>query len=291
MKTFYLRNFTDNTDFPFFIQYGYHDENLYDHNHADFYELTIVLSGIATHIVNGEKYLIKKGDMFVIGENNGHSYEDPQDFKICNIMYRLNQLQQSNIDITQSAGFHSLFVIEPYLNRDSRFQSRLKLSSSQFEKVNAWISGMIAEYESKPMGWRTSVYADFLKLVVLLSRAYQVTTANSNAPLNIAIPVDYIGKHFTEFISISDLAKMANMSVRHFTRMFHNIYNVSPNNYIIQFRMQYAYTLLKNSNLTISEVAFRSGFNDSTYFTRQFKKITSMTPKQYRKFLNLSDPE
>lgn len=287
MKVMYLNYFTQDAGFPFFIQYGHHEDSLTLHTHEDFNELTIVLSGTATHRVNDEKYLIKKGDMFVIGEHIAHGFENPHDFTICNIMYRLNTLLLAKHDVTDLAGFHALFVIEPYFNKDGKFKSRLQLSLSQFEVVNPIIASMINEYGTRREGWKTSIYADFLKLVVLLSRWYHINENTNDVVLSIALPIAYIGKHFTESISVAVLAKQANMSVRHFSRIFRNVYNVSPKNYIIQLRIQHSYMLLRDRGLSISEVAFESGFSDSTYYTRQFKKLTGFTPGQYR---NLVDP-
>lgn len=84
----YLQYFTAQKDFPFYIQYGHHDENMFLHNHADFSELVFVLGGHATHIVNDEEYPIQKGDVFVINENTSHAYKDPRHFRICNIMFQ-----------------------------------------------------------------------------------------------------------------------------------------------------------------------------------------------------------
>ena len=70
----HLHYFTTQKDFPFFIQYGHHDENMFLHSHADFSELVFVLGGYATHIVNEEEYSIKKGDVFVINENTSHGF-------------------------------------------------------------------------------------------------------------------------------------------------------------------------------------------------------------------------
>jgi AraC family L-rhamnose operon transcriptional activator RhaR/AraC family L-rhamnose operon regulatory protein RhaS len=294
MKTYHLNDFTQHMDFPLFIQYGQHEDNLSLHTHADFNELTIVLDGKATHVVNDEKYQIKKGDMFVIGDKIAHGYENPQEFKICNIMYRLKDLLRSDYDITKSVGFHALFVIEPYLKGkehpliQSKFTNRLQLSPSHFEVIYNMIANMIQEYNIKEEGWKTLLYANFLDLVVKISRTYNMEMENHDVALKIALPIAYIGNHFTEALSIVDLAKQANMSVRHFTRIFHNVYKSSPNAYIIQHRIQYSYSLLKNSDLTIADVAYKCGFNDSTYYTRQFKKLTGITPKQYRTMLNPS---
>lgn len=77
---FFLNWFTQDETFPFFIQYGTHDEDLCLHTHADFSELVIVLSGTATHVVDGEEYPIRKGDVFVISNNTAHGYKHPKIF-------------------------------------------------------------------------------------------------------------------------------------------------------------------------------------------------------------------
>ena len=60
----YLGYFTKDEEFPFFIQYGYHETPLDFHKHTDFLELVIVLSGSAMHHVNNDDaYFIKKGDI------------------------------------------------------------------------------------------------------------------------------------------------------------------------------------------------------------------------------------
>ena len=130
----HLHYFTTQKDFPFFIQYGHHDENMFLHSHADFSELVFVLGGYATHIVNEEEYSIKKGDVFVINENTSHSYKDPHHFRICNIMFQPDYFLRDFGDIKSLPGYHSLFVIEPALTQQNGFQSRLHLSPERFEE-------------------------------------------------------------------------------------------------------------------------------------------------------------
>ena len=121
----YLQYFTAQKDFPFYIQYGHHDENMFLHNHADFSELVFVLGGHATHIVNDEEYPIQKGDVFVINENTSHAYKDPRHFRICNIMFQPDYFLKNFGDIKSLPGYHSLFVIEPALTQQNGFQSRI----------------------------------------------------------------------------------------------------------------------------------------------------------------------
>lgn len=283
METMYLSYFTQDENFPFFIQYGNHDKDLSMHTHADFSELVIVLSGTAAHIVDNQQFYIKKGDVFVISNDTAHGYKSTDDFCICNIMYRSSDLFTIVSDIKKSPGFHALFVLEPYLSKDHSFESRLKLDVLEFEKISAIITQLINEYQKKDEGWQTFVHANFITLVVLLSRLYTMNEhIKSSDIINIAKPVSYIENHYTEQISIEVLAKMAHFSPRHFTRIFSETYHTTPYNYIKLLRIHHACTLLKRTSLSISNIALESGYNDSNYFSRLFRDCIGTTPKEYR---------
>ena len=122
--TFTLKNFTGDSGFPFFIQYGHHDYSLDIHTHLDFFELTVVLEGTAQHIINGERYFIKKGDVFGVTGNAQHGFTDCHDFRICNIMFLPEVMFAPFPDLKHCPGFHSIFMLEPSINN----QSRLRLS-------------------------------------------------------------------------------------------------------------------------------------------------------------------
>ncbi|MCI6732887.1 MAG: AraC family transcriptional regulator, partial [Lachnospiraceae bacterium] len=68
---------------------------------------------------------------------------------------------------------------------------------------------------------------------------------------------------------------------------FKKISGVSPVNYLIQLRIEQAKRMLKESNLTILEISMECGFNNTSYFIRQFRKYTGKTPREYRR--NLTD--
>ncbi len=275
--------FTKNMDYPFFIQYGSHDTDLYMHSHADYSELVLVLHGTAIHKVDTESYFIKKGDVFVISNDTLHGYENTNDFRICNIMYRPEKLHSFHSDIRRLPGFHALFMIEPYFTKEHSFQSRLQLQLVDFEYVSNILSHMLEEYQNKTDGWKDMLDSYFANLIVFLSRTYNPSDSHMKPDIiNIAKSVSYIESNFTDDISIEALAAQSYLSVRHFTRIFRATYNTTPSNYIQLLRLQHACLLLKNTSYTISEIATRSGFSNSNYFTRQFRDKFRMTPKEYR---------
>ena len=168
----YLQYFTAQKDFPFYIQYGHHDENMFLHNHADFSELVFVLGGHATHIVNDEEYPIQKGDVFVINENTSHAYKDPRHFRICNIMFQPDYFLKNFGDIKSLPGYHSLFVIEPALTQQNGFQSRIHLAPDVFDTFDQMITRIHHEYVSHSAGYQTMTSGLFLQMITSLSRLF-----------------------------------------------------------------------------------------------------------------------
>jgi AraC-like DNA-binding protein len=283
LKDVLLDWFTQDEQFPFFIHYGGHEEDTELHRHHEFTELVIVLNGNATHIVNAESSFIKKGDVFVINEFTSHGYKDPYDFKICNIMYRPEMLRSAGPDLRTSNGFQALFVLEPFYRNIHEYQSKLSLSIPSLEYVSSLISVMIDEYNHKLQGYQTMLISKFMELVVYLSRQYdsQEKRMDSNL-MHLATAISYIEDHYLEPLTLEEIASKSDMSVRHLNRIFQSYYQTTPISYLQRLRLERACTLLKNTHLAIMEISDKSGFNDSNYFTRLFKKVYGVSPKAYR---------
>lgn len=279
----YLNWFTTDEQFPFFIQYGGHHEDTSFHQHVDFSELTIVLNGHATHIVNQEESFIKKGNAFVINGGTYHAFKDPHDFRICNIMYRSEMLKSAGTDLRTLNGFQALFILEPFYRSINPYKSKLSMSITSMEYVSSLISIMIDEYEKKGQGYQTMLASRFMELVVYLSRLYDKQEKDvDSSMMHLANAVSYIEDHYLEKITLEAIADKSDISVRHLNRIFRSYYQTTPIAYLQRLRLDRACTLLKQTNLSITEISYECGFNDSNYLTRQFKKTFGMTPKSYR---------
>lgn len=284
MSNAYLNWFTTDQHFPFYIQYGGHDEDTDLHRHVDFSELVIVLKGNATHIVHTEESFIKKGNVFVINGSTPHAYKVPHDFNICNIMYRPEMLAAAGPDLRTSNGFQALFVLEPLYRNTHPFPSQLALPISDMEYVSSLVSVMIGEYHEKQQGHQTMLMSRFMELVVYLSRQYdsQEQGNDSNTLMHLANAVSYIEDHYVEPLSLEEIAEKSGISVRHLNRIFRTHYQMTPISYLQRLRLDRAGTLLKHTNLSITQISYECGFNDSNYFTRQFTRAHGISPKAYR---------
>ncbi len=93
---------------------------------------------------------------------------------------------------------------------------------------------------------------------------------------------NYINEHFLENICIRDISRMFNVNANYVSHLFKKEKGIAFTEYISDLRINYAYTLLKTTGISVSEVAEKAGFNDYFYFARVFKKATGKTPTAFR---------
>lgn len=95
--------------------------------------------------------------------------------------------------------------------------------------------------------------------------------------------LEYIHEHYAEPVTLEEIAKAAGISVRECTRSFQNGIRMSPVAYLIQYRIEKAQELLCMTDQSVTEVGIQTGFNDSSYFARMFRRCTGETPKRYQR--------
>ncbi|MBQ1411828.1 MAG: helix-turn-helix domain-containing protein [Clostridia bacterium] len=95
--------------------------------------------------------------------------------------------------------------------------------------------------------------------------------------------VDYIGENYRENITLAKLAEVVNMSETGLSRLFRSITGMSCIDYVIEYRMSKAFSMVRMTDKPIIEIAYEVGFNNISYFNRTFKKHFQRTPSQCRK--------
>lgn len=93
----------------------------------------------------------------------------------------------------------------------------------------------------------------------------------------------YIQRHSSEECSLNDIADRFSISRSYLTRIFKSVTGVTVKEYLTLCRVRKATTLLNSTDLSITEIASRTGFGNITNFEKHFKEMTDTTPLQYRK--------
>ena len=95
----------------------------------------------------------------------------------------------------------------------------------------------------------------------------------------------YIEEHMAEQIPLSRLAQLVRLSPYHFCRAFKQSFGMPPHRYHNTRRIEYARTLLAQPSSSVTEIALKVGFSETSSFTASFRKATGSTPTAYRRAL------
>lgn len=103
--------------------------------------------------------------------------------------------------------------------------------------------------------------------------------------------ISFINQHYQENLSLTELGKIACVSEAQLCRSFKRESGSTPFTYLKKYRIMKSCELLSNTNKKISEICTMCGFNNISYYNREFLKLMNVTPSEYRKNLSLVNTE
>jgi len=181
----------------------------------------------------------------------------------------------------------TIFAIH-FINYSFTSKNQIEIISVEnIEYIEELVTEMYNEWKEQKQGYRYKCTSLFYSLIHFLNCQLQKNKLEALPREDkFKTAIDYIHAHFrNEQISVASLAQMCAVSDSYFRKQFKKIYSLSPNQYIISLRLEYASQLLRSRLYTVSEVAEKSGFNDTKYFYKSFKKRFQYSPKEFQKIL------
>ena len=133
-------------------------------------------------------------------------------------------------------------------------------------------------YKESIIGYLHSLAIEILRLDEEREAAKRSKKVNTY----IKDAIDYINRHYREEISITDVAGGSGLSESHFRRLFEEVMNMKPVEYLNLVRIDQACSLIKKENLSMEDVCYRVGYQTPSTFNRNFKRLTGMTPYQWK---------
>ncbi|EPZ42156.1 helix-turn-helix domain-containing protein [Alicyclobacillus acidoterrestris] len=168
--------------------------------------------------------------------------------------------------------------------------SHLKMFEMVYEAINAGFSG----YLLKPVV-KAVLFSMLGRLIQskLMKDAGDVTERGIRPQTDDAVdfgnPIDsaiaYIAKHFSEPISLQDVAERVYLSPSHFSRLFKAETGTTFIDYLTNYRIQKSKILLRVTSLPVEIIANNTGFSNASYFSTTFKRLEGRTPTEYRHLL------
>jgi len=226
---------------------------------------------------------VQSGNVFVVDASVPLQLEGTGNLKAACIYFDSRKLKMHRWPTVQLAGYHELFINGLHGNKGAYHIPILALDETSLRNCIALTEEMEKCSSERFPCWEMLADIHFRHLVLSLSRAYDGhLRPHDEARLRVAKAMEYIDNHYLEAMDLDKLAKLVGMSPRTFYRLFKRATGHPPLAYIILRRVQHSSELLRNTDQLITQVAYDSGFSDSNYFTREFRRIIGETPSSYR---------
>ena len=238
------------------------------HEHKNLVEILLVYDGAGIYIIDGERYTAKAGDLILYNSGTVHDEFGGSGNDLSTYCIAISNLKLVNLPVNK-------ILPDDY--------SPILPSGEYFDELLSIFRGI--ERESyRPSGAET---ANYLALA-LVAKIYTLLKTHGQ-PRREKIPSissrakDFIDEHYTENIKLDDIARAVCTNVYNLSKVFKAEIGISPMRYVVLRRIGEAQNLLINTDMTITRIALRVGYNNSNYFQNVFKDFMQITPKEYRK--------
>ena len=259
------KDFFENISFPLAVVHTEQSRDYPVHCH-DFTELVVVYGGSGTHVGPAGKVPVGLGSFFAIEPGEAHGYEGNRDLSYVNILVGLDSLADAR-------GRRCLKDCIA-LSRGSR------LSEYGTREALSLATRIDQEIFRKERGYELAATANFFLLVSSLARSAGPTGESTQA--RVRALARRIEANPSLPMSVEDMAREAQTSVRNFSREFRRITGASPIAFVNRARIEEAKALLRGTDKTVTQIAFLVGFEDSAYFSRAFRRIEGRSPSDCR---------
>jgi len=274
-----VREITPVSDDDFFVLLNHYNAK-FDfpvHYHPE-YELNLVLNSKGKRIIGDSIQYYENKDLVLTGPNTPHAWAGDEEYKNAHVM---------------TLQFHSDFLSDRTLNRRIALPIRDLLIKARrgvlFSPETVELMNGRLEKLSNTQGFDSLL--EFLSILYdlsisrnqeILASASYVGHIDPSRSKRIQKVTNYIQESLHNEIRIKEVAEMVNMSETAFSHFFKKQTQRTFTDYLIDIRIGYAARLLMDSEQTISEICFESGFNNVSNFNRTFKKKRGVTPSDFR---------
>ena len=280
-------NLNSGTDFPYLVLDVTNDISIprnpgfqVMHWHEDL-QLIYVLDGEIEVQTLDEKIALEKGNGIFINKNTVH------------------HVKRKGLCHYKSFIFPDYFLKFYFNSPANDFVSRItenkKIGFLFFDKNIDWCKNILEKLEKLSSLEKDGNGFYIYQILVLLSRIWLHLIRNVQIPIenhkNVTSErmkkfLECIEKNYAENITLEQLAKCANVSKSECLRCFRKSLGCTPYNYLLEYRLSRAATLLKNTNDSIAEISSKVGFNQTSHFGKCFREKTGLSPLKFRKKQN-----
>ncbi|MNB84145.1 HTH-type transcriptional activator RhaR [compost metagenome] len=254
----------------------------YQRLHAhDALEINMIKSGTGYYMINGERYDFREGDILLINSNDLHcAYETG------NLI-----MQVITFDASWFLGIVRCDpdILAPFKEMGLHFSNLLDRGNEHIGILRALLLDMQVEHEAEHQSYTSIVYAQLLQFFVYINRYFRMDDLQPSKSTVTTTQLEKVW-HVTRVMeeqpaypwTLEELSSLVYLSPSRFSDIFRRTAGMSPLLYLIQLRLENAYTLLQTTDRKILDIAMECGFRTLSNFNRLFKRHIGMEPRNVR---------
>ena len=249
------------------------------HWHLSF-EILRILRGCFTIEIDLESYELNEGDICIVGSGELHQLEGKGPDTLHDvIIFNPHILEFSYQDQFQED------VISPILNQEYALPHIIHPDEPGYERIVTVYNKIAKDNDN----WYFEAKMGLLTIMNELKRQERFikTSRIKNEAEKLRIDrykslISYMEEHFSQKVTLEELGELVGCNTQYLCHFFKEISGLSPIQYLIGYRILQAQNMLINTTKSVLEISLDCGFENVSYFIRQFRKYTGMSPGKYR---------
>lgn len=263
------------------------------------HELIFTVEGEGTYEMNGQRYLVRKGDFFFIPRNvlhNGWAHSSERVWKSLVIELDFSLAHEPELYLDDIAVFPA--VLPFYKHFILEREAILHVPPELEPQIGLIIERLTLEMAEQGPDYDLILQSSMIQYLVLISRAAR--QALSVTPLRqyagrakrlfrLETARQYLQQNYQQELTNDDIASQAHLSPFHFARLFKEAFGIAPHQYQLQLRIEEAKRLLVMTDMPIAQIAERLGYSSPEYFSRVFSSKVGVPPRSFSAHLASTD--
>lgn len=293
--TLYSKNNDTKVAIPLYINL---EDTFSKENHSMF-RIILVESGTGILKVNNGSLVFMSPSIFCLNEKDIIVLEKECDVKaqviyfnpsVINSSFTLEKVYNINGDnFDKFTSIQDYFYLEPFLYRKGKTTSYFEIGIAMFKRISQLYKLLYEETNPcKGEYWVCRSRSFFLEILFLIQNIYtnfgvddKIHLPNTSQDLNEVIL--YLHTNYQNKITIEDLTKTFHINRTTLSEKFRASTGMSIKDYLIKLRVKLSAVMLRDTMLPVSEIMYKSGFNEPHNYSRLFKKYMDCSPSDYRK--------
>lgn len=263
-------NTTINKNIHDYIPLHWHDE----------IQFVLIIKGEAIFQINEERLVVREGDGLFINSGCLHMAEDRNNSGCAYICLNVSPyfvLPQELFTTYMSPYIQATNLPYLYIDANELWGGNIL---NAIIKINQWIQQKTSYYEIEITVQLALIWQNLITNGFPLEYD-QTEMLKSNRMKQM---LNWIHQHYAEKIMLDDIARAGQLSRSECCRYFKRMLKTTPLSYVTDYRIQKSLVLLQQAEFNITEVAYKVGFNSTSYFIDKFRKSMNMTPLAYKKY-------